>query len=499
MVIREILVNDQEIGLLKYTVQRVRLKKLQQNYVRGVGFEVLPLIKYMATELHNKWIGQIEGYIKKLAKLEKQAMQQIRENVILLKRDFVNFNTVEDINKINEIMIIIVTLEDVFDGSAVFIMPSQLCLAWDYYSKICYRLCFLSNIGIVKKYVAIVYSDAEQKIPFVEAVLGTSYFSEHNDLERSFESSNSQSFSENIWKSYEYLMQLRWSLRRSKTDKCAHDPYDFFRKKLLYHQQTPQDFEIQHTKKYKNLTKKNLTAKHAKRDAVLMDLYFRYQEVRAMENDTPLVISKTITFSRVKDPRCDVLFEGVQMVPMNLEPILVGTIVENVMYTREKIDGKLDIVLNEIYKFGSFAIESLNFIAISLHLKKDQDRIVRLYLYVQWTSHITAVFCIHRFQDLDNVDNEMNKFTDALLRFGKISLDPNSATGVNATKYLQRIGIIGVLDEIFIAQKMAFTVKLTSQSISIQQLSPDTIKKLLQHIEGLEFQKWKFQDGFSGA
>lgn len=475
--------NEHDLGLLKYIVHKVRSKDLSQDYVRGVGFEILPLVKHVATELHNKWIGQIEGYITKTAELEMQAMHQIRECMTNLKQNLVISN-VHD----TKISRIIAELEDILADKAVFIMPSPLQLAWEHYNQILYRLCSLNQLDILKKYATISYNEKNTKSPSIEAILGLSKFQEYHKTTNSFESNVDQNVDENIWKSYEYLMQLRWSLRRSKIDKSAHDPYDFFRKKLLYHQQTSQCSKRKDAKKYKNLTKKNLTSKHAKRDAVLMDLYFRYLEVRAMENDTPLVISETITFSEVKDPRLDILFEGVQMIPINLEPILAGTIVENSLYTREKIYTKLNIVLNHIYQLNTHISDEITPQIIELTLDDD----TYLCLKVTWQNNIISFFTMHNFQEAKHTDNELQMFIENLLDTNSVILDKCSASGVNATKYLRRIGIFEILDEIFVAQKTAFTVKLSSKSIEVEKLSPDMINRLLQHMNNLEFRKWEF-------
>ena len=158
---------------------------------------------------------------------------------------------------------------------------------------------------------------------------------------------------------------------------------------------------------------------------------------------------------------------------------------------RDRISKNLELVLSEVYSQSDYTSELSMFVipyAIELTMEEND---VRLYLIVKWTQEIKQVCHLHTFQDLDS--NIRYKFINDLLANPNIliTMDPESATGINAKQYLEKIGINGVLDKLFIIRKTAHGATLRNKCVPLVDESEVTLKRLSRHIQNLETIKWK--------
>ena len=115
---------------------------------------------------------------------------------------------------------------------------------------------------------------------------------------------------------------------------------------------------------------------------------------------------------------------------------------------------------------------------------------VHLRLKVGWLPGIFEFCDLHLFRDEE--DNIIRQFIEDLLeKPGEIvSLDKASASGVNATKYLRRVGICPLLEKIFIANKAAYSAHLQAQCISLTDKPEAYLRKLIRKVEQLRTVRW---------
>jgi hypothetical protein len=147
---------------------------------------------------------------------------------------------------------------------------------------------------------------------------------------------------DNVWISYKYLCDAKkdWLLSR-----------DFFRTKVLFHEQ-----EKQRPKQYKNKTRKNPTVQQSLRDLNLLDRLIEHTEIKHIRGQ----IKKEYV---------------------------------NWVYTRVKIDCALGIIINEIYRtINDVPID--NIIPISIQLDMIEEDAI-LCLKVVWSKEITEIFTLH--------------------------------------------------------------------------------------------------------
>jgi hypothetical protein len=243
---------------------------------------------------------------------------------------------------------------------------------------------------------------------------------------------------DNVWISYKYLCDAKkdWLLSR-----------DFFRTKVLFHEQ-----EKQRPKQYKNKTRKNPTVQQSLRDLNLLDRLIEHTEIKHIRGQ----IKKEYV---------------------------------NWVYTRVKIDCALGIIINEIYRtINDVPID--NIIPISIQLDMIEEDAI-LCLKVVWSKEITEIFTLHSFQSIDFSKNIMQDFTTQLLDTGQTNIDTNADSGANVGKYLQRINIKDILENLFVLEKTKSKVVLKSK-VMLRDIPLESIHKLFQYLGNLEFFGWEF-------
>lgn len=125
--------------------------------------------------------------------------------------------------------------------------------------------------------------------------------------------------------------------------------------------------------------------------------------------------------------------------------------------------------------------------AIRLSLEDDRE----LRLIIQWAEGFCEVKHLHTFHDPDNGTNvRYDFFKNMIQRLGDIIIiDPVS--GAKAIKYLQDIGLYGVLDTLFVGCKRGNKAALISDQIDLVGLPEIVICDLKNHLETLETLGWR--------
>jgi rubredoxin len=491
-------ISSKAIAVLKYCAEFVREQKNDRAYLIGILTRVMPLIERIAPVLHLKWRRKAKNYSKKCVEFEADAIREFQHDFESLKLTLIAEDLMDDpvINKCK------IALESIFDNRPEFIMPPPSDVAYDNFSKICYRLLDLGRDDLLIHYAKVKYVEAyryqEQnpKTGFTESFCGNfcGFFynvgtacKDELDMPIPFEdlpsnwtcprcgdSKNSftihrykvwmreaqikrftmapsffnlqrlqASFdltrpSRSVWIAYAYLYRLIWSTEVSR---------DYFRQKALYHQQKVEA-------KVKNKPKKAMDTAACARDAQLMDLHFTHVEIKALYSGSPL---------RTKS----------------------GRKLKQIIYSRDRIDRNLNIILEYIYKLDVGHIESLP-MPSSIKLGIEDCKYLRL--FVKWASGLIEVITLHTFADDEN--SYAFKFIDELIAEGFSKMNPDAADGLNATKYLQRVGIKGVLDELCIAQKTRYSAELRPNFPIFNIQSAMLAKKVRKYVEKFETERW---------
>lgn len=237
-----------------------------------------------------------------------------------------------------------------------------------------------------------------------------------------------------VWIFYAYLCDLErdWLLSR-----------DFFRSKILYHES-----EMERPKQFKNKTRRSLTKEQSDRDLNLLDRYMGFMELK---------------FTRGK----------------------VEKQFENWIYNRAKIKHALNVICQD---FNSDLADKK---PISVELDIIEEGVI-LCLKVKWCSDLIEIFKLHRFQESDSPKNVMQAFASKLIYEAQASIDPTAVSGANVDKYLQRLGIRGVLAELLILEKTKSKIILEDKEIMLENKPFESIDELLQYSTNLEFLCWEF-------
>lgn len=160
------------------------------------------------------------------------------------------------------------------------------------------------------------------------------------------------------------------------------------------------------------------------------------------------------------------------------------------LFERKRFENYLNIVLGAIMgnpsEIGNIPAPS----AIELAIEDE----IHLRLLVKWDLEITEVFHLHSFHDdvEKTVKNIPRNFITALLdNSGTSTKVPYSNEAKKAIVYLQRAGITGILDELFIAKKTETSATLRSKKYSLKQVNGKQIERLQKHLLKLKSIEWR--------
>lgn len=236
---------------------------------------------------------------------------------------------------------------------------------------------------------------------------------------------------------YAYLNFLHWALNNNEEQ-----ANDFFRKKALYH----------------NDPKKHLTSEDILRDAKVMDMHFLRSEVRALKNNEyafPYII-----------------------------------------YTREHIDNWINMIMIELEKYVSKKdFPHRNPMRITMEREANQNY---LQLKVDWLEGVTEILKLHTFRQFTSVngnsgddDNELLQLAIQLCETNKVTINPAiSAEGLDAQKYLQRIGFNEALVRLFVKHKKRYKIELKKTVIKITKKHDNLLPEVCELLFKLPTVEW---------
>lgn len=212
--------------------------------------------------------------------------------------------------------------------------------------------------------------------------------------------------------------------------------------------------------------------KDCERDARLMNEYMMYLEVKAMQNGKVLKAE-------------------------------TGEPLQQVLCNRNRIDKLLNVVLNCIYQLNPTDSEKFKG-PLGLELKIEDD--LQLRLFVEWFPGLVEVLHLHKFKDLNkkskkeqadrsdysfkNDGNFAYKFISGLLTNSTFKMNPSEADGLNAIKYLKRVGIKGALYQLLIAHTTGFSAELTPKRSDLSGASVQILKMLCKQLAALKTVRW---------
>lgn len=163
-------------------------------------------------------------------------------------------------------------------------------------------------------------------------------------------------------------------------------------------------------------------------------------------------------------------------------------------HNRERLDRALEIVLKDVYGVSNDAIEHLIYPqAIELIIEDD----IKLRLKVEWNSHIVEMLDLQAFKERieagEDIPNTLYNFVNELIDKPGIFMELNYSLGtkVNVKKYLKKIGLSGVLYDLFIVNQTGSKAMLRSKRIILSKIPKAKLKKLDKHLENLRHHKWE--------
>lgn len=161
-----------------------------------------------------------------------------------------------------------------------------------------------------------------------------------------------------------------------------------------------------------------------------------------------------------------------------------------ITFKRDRFDNYLNIILSTITgnqpEIDSIPAPS----AVKLAIEDE----IHLHLLIRWDSEITEILHLHSFHDdvEKPIKNIPREFIASMLNKPGIPIEiQHTDEAKQVIVYLQRAGITGILDELFIAKKTDTSATLRAKSILLANVRPKLLTKLLQHIQKLEFIKWQ--------
>jgi|GEM_PF-3586535 DNA-directed RNA polymerase subunit RPC12/RpoP len=259
---------------------------------------------------------------------------------------------------------------------------------------------------------------------------------------------------------WDYLSKAEWSSQNNR---------NFFKKKKLTYQKIKQKRKTQNDW----LPSENVLQKSWHRDGQLLGKQTINAEMKAIQKK----------------------HQGANVFSLSKEgkSILKRT-KKTHLFNRKLFDNYLDVVLGTACNTSQKTLPAIDLFRpclVSLVMKWFPGRKNKvLSLFVEWEKGIKEVFYLHSFNN--DKKGDYYKFVDSLLNnLGKpVRVPLEDLKKRNTTEYLKRIGIHGILGELFIKEKTQDEVSLLSNRILLTGKSQKILKKLHQHIRTLKFIKW---------
>lgn len=452
-----------KIKLLKYHEGLINSAKNDHDFCKILVTRLIPLMRILAPDLYNQWEQEKKACLSKQLELEAKALYEATEYFELLKQRLNNENLLHD-QYIKQRICIIETMlsfgvnnQDMFTQKSI--APESVpCFKYrktksglkELYLGVCKKdfevvclncegLEINHRIYVLPSYVwgvctevknlgeLIISSSREDLVKEqgkIQSILELCYESEK--LNNPFEGESDQE----LWNAFEILYRIEWAWNISR---------DYLRKKKLAYDD----------------------AENCAESALFLGLKSLELEVKKLK---PNIKRQPNTF----------------------------------FCNRNDISRALNIILKKVYDENIDQALSVSGFQFPYSLELIMKDEIHLYLDAEWISGIKQCFFMHTFQYLSplkksikengNINDNIrcNFITDLLDNPKKlIEMNPSEAT-INATQYLRKTGIRGIIDKLFIDKKTRYGAVLKSKKITLTNQSSAILRKVKKYLEPLD-------------
>ena len=244
------------------------------------------------------------------------------------------------------------------------------------------------------------------------------------------------------WVAYETLWRIKWALET---------PRDYFRKK--------------------GLRFKNPSPVTCEKSASILGLHSLWSEIKTSQNKNRNKNKKKRKYTFLGEDNKSLELSAVKDVPFFLN--------------KERVNQSLSVILKEIgAPLEGISCECDYLLPLNIELCFKLTHY--LCLRIEWAPGLFEILQIHSFQDINA--NIRHDFIKELYENPErlVSMDTSDASGISAKQYLERIGITGVLDKLFIAQKTGTGAILSAKHIDLTKASTAIRKKVRKYIQELK-------------
>ena len=249
------------------------------------------------------------------------------------------------------------------------------------------------------------------------------------------------------WVAYETLRRIKWAREAQR---------DYFRAK--------------------GLCFKNPSPETCEKSASLLGQHSLWSEVKSVQNQDRNKNKKKRKYTiLIGEDHKPLVLPSVKDVPFFLD--------------KDRINKSLALVLKKIgVSPEGISCECEYIFPINIELGFEDK--YRLCLSIEWAPGIFEILHLHLFQASDT--NIRYDFIKELYENPQMLINNSlDEFGINAKQYLERIGITGVLDKLFIAEKMKTGAILRAKRIDLTKESAGTRKKIRKHTQGLNTVVWR--------
>lgn len=455
------------IKILSYYVAVFYTQKADDARCAMLSERILPLIEGTRGDLCNGWIREKIEHQCKYKVLYAKAFDDIQKVFMILKQRIICAKLLEN-EKIKPRICVIETMlglrsadektfSKVYDDKGfpdliccncelseeahrAYVFPSYVWGVYEAVKRLCCALIDMRREDLINDYAEIEYSDCQDPLLF-----GLNFFSslnEYEDHQSIFFRLGDERLHMQGWVAYENLWRIKWARDINR---------DFFRKKGL---------------RYQN-------KKACDKSASILSLHGLYAEVKTIQNKHINKKKRKVTF----------------LIGENREPVEIELGNAKPFFLDEQyINQSLAVVLSAM---GVPLDENLDDYDFPQSIELGFEKTHYLCLAVQWTPEIFEICQLHGFQDIEK--NVRHDFIADILDNPKEfrSMKRLAADGINAKQYLERIGIKGVLDKLFIEQKTGTGAILRAKRVDLTKESAVTRKKIRKYTQGLKTVVWR--------
>lgn len=428
------------IQILQYCIDQLFLRLIKGELSSAPVSRVMDLIRLMYPDLILKWQVERVRYFETRNILEQAAHVEMHDAFVLFEKRLTSSGLLENPAMRQNLLL----MKSAIEGSPDVLLVPYLRVAYDHFKCLCYSILDAGRHDLIKDYANVRYSRSLQGY-VIDNFMFTAFFEllEHDDVLRW---SNRSNVNCPAWVAWDTLISLEWSLKdKSKCTINGETTYrenrDEVRRKRLCVCYKPVDDKV--------------LPERCKDKEICQESSFRLylHDLRA-EGKTVKGGAEVFCFSEKNISNAlQIIFGEIKDAPVVLKPS------------------------------GKFLFPS----SISFVIEND----IHLRLILEWAPRVVEIYSMHTFQYITPGSNVISEFMIKLLdspkRLVKIS---RNASGNNATKFLRRVGINGVLDKLFIIKKTSEGAMLRSARIDLTRVSVQTLEEVREYVQIFEHERW---------